>query len=101
MQLVYIPYLSLGQTEEIDIGDVKVWNFDKKASQYISDEKLKQLVQDIIESNIYDGNRVRDIGIISIGEPDFRTLNETEMRMVYEASLLLFLSFPVYPATAH
>lgn len=92
MQMVYMPHIALGNVEEINIGDVKIWNFHKKATAYISDQILREHISEIIKSNIYEDNPITDVGIISIGSIDFRQFSQDELRTVQEASLLLFLS---------
>jgi hypothetical protein len=92
MQLVYIPYLAMNNVDEIDIGNVKVWNFSKSASTYISDTQIRRHVRRIVRSNICRGKIIDDAGIIAIGTIDFRALPAEELNAVYEASLILFLA---------
>lgn len=93
MQIHYFPYLSLGDVEEINFGNVKVWNFEKKVSQYISDQKLREYIESIVYSNIYNGKPIKDVGIISIGNTDFREFTAEERKTADEIRLVLFLSF--------
>lgn len=93
MQIIYFPYLSLGEVDEINFGNVKVWNFDKKASQYITDIKLRAYIQSIIYSNISHNQPIKDVGVISIGAVDFREFNDDEFLIANEVRLAIFLSF--------
>jgi len=93
MQLHYFPYLSLGDVPEIDFGNVKVWNFEKKSAQYITDPKLRDYVETIIYSNLYNGNPIKDVGVVSIENTDFRDFSPEERKTVDETRLVLFLAF--------
>jgi len=54
MQIAYFPYLNLSGIEEISFGDIKIWNFDRKASEYIPDEALRTKVKALLDSNVKD-----------------------------------------------
>ncbi len=93
MQIHYFPYLSLGEVDELNFGNIKVWNFEKKFFQYIEDPKLRDYIESIIYSNIYNGKPIKDVGIISIGDIDFREFTPEERKIADEIRLVLFLSF--------
>lgn len=93
MQIIYFPYISLGEKDEISFGNVKVWNFDKKASEYVPDEKLREYIKSIIYSNVSHNQPIKDVGILSIGEIDFREFTDEEFQTASEVRLVLFLSF--------
>jgi hypothetical protein len=38
--IAYFPYISLKDAPEIDFGFAKVWNFDLKKNDYITDQRL-------------------------------------------------------------
>ena len=52
MQIAYFPYLNMSNIEELIFGDVKVWNFERKAQEYISDEGLRERVKALLYSNV-------------------------------------------------
>lgn len=93
MQIVYFPYLFLGNLDEVGFGDIKVWNFEKKAEEYLPDNGLREHIKKIIFSNISHNQSIKDVGILSIGETDFREFNEGEFAVANEVRLVLFLSF--------
>lgn len=89
--VAYLPYIFLGETEEINFGFGKVWNFDKKKREYIPDVVLRKKLERIL--NVYRSgrDRVGGIGIISLGEIDFRVYSEDERELVRHIRMLLFL----------
>lgn len=93
MQIIYFPYLSLDRQGEINFGDVKVWNFGKKARKYIPDKQLRAYLRKILYSNISHNKKIKDIGVLSIGDTDFRQFNQEEFDTANEIRLILFLSF--------
>jgi hypothetical protein len=92
MQILYFPYLMLGNLDEITYGNVKVWNFRKKADEYIQDEALRQKIKTLLATNKYEGQPIQDMGILSIGEIDFRHATEEEIDTANEIKLMLFLT---------
>jgi hypothetical protein len=92
LQMAYLPYISLASQGEIQIGRVKIWNYSKKAVDYITDISLRQHIDKIIKLNVDRGNPINDIGIVSIDDIDFRQFAKEEMREIHEACTLLFLS---------
>lgn len=92
MQLLYFPYLMLGNLDEITYGNVKVWNFRKKADEYIQDEALRQKIRALLATNKYEGQPIQDMGILSIGDIEFREATQEDMDTANEIKLLLFLT---------
>jgi len=93
VQIVYFPYLKLGKTEEIRFGDIVVWNFGAKKNKYILDKEIRNMVEQLVSSNYIGKKMVKDAGIVSIGETDFRQFDETEIKLINDLKLILFLSF--------
>jgi hypothetical protein len=94
MQIVFFPYMNLNKREEIDFGFLKIWNFNLKGENYITDAKLLSKVTKVLATNQeYFNGPIREIGIVSIGDTDFREYNETEFNLIKEARLILFISF--------
>lgn len=93
MQIVYFPYLFLGNLDEVGFGDIKVWNFEKKAKEYIPDENLRKHIQKIIRSNVSHNQQIKNIGVLSIGQTDFREFSSEELATASEVRLVMFLSF--------
>ena len=93
MQLAYFPYLMLRDFEEIIHGNVKVWNFKKKAMEYIPDEEIRNKVTSLLSINKYGNRVIEDMGILSIGDIDFRQATDEEKAVAKEIKLILFLSW--------
>ncbi len=93
LQLVYMPYISMPLQEDIQIGRVRIWNYSSKANEYIKDDSLRQYINRILELNKDNKKPIANIGIVSIGDIDFRTLNEEELQEIKDARIILFLSF--------
>ncbi len=93
MQLAYFPYLMLRDVEEIIHGNVKVWNFKKKATEYIPDETLRNKIKALLAINKYGNRVVEDMGILSIGDTDFRQATDADLAIAREIKLILFLSW--------
>ena len=93
MQITYFPYLFLDRQSEIGFGDIKVWNFSKKATQYVRDVKLRSYIRKLLYSNISNKKPIKDIGVLSIGDTNFREFNSEELETANEVRLVLFLSF--------
>lgn len=93
MQIIYFPYLALKDKDELDFGDFKIWNFDRKANDYIPDPAIHSYVGKLMASNVTRKQPIKDIGIFSIGAIDFRELNNEELLLANEARLLMFISY--------
>jgi hypothetical protein len=92
-QIVYFPYLCLRDTESLKIGRVEIWNFSKKKEGYISDVNLRQRIENILKMNKVGSQLIDDIGVVSIGDTNFRLFNEQEVEEINIARLILFISF--------
>ncbi len=93
MQIAYFPYLNMLNIEEVIFGDIKVWNFERKAQEYIPDEVLRERVKALLCSNVKNDQPLRGMGVLSIGAIDFRELSFEEIQLASEVRLLLFLAF--------
>lgn len=94
MQIVYFPFIAMGNKQEIDFGFLKIWNFDLMSNTYITDANILSRVSKIMETNhAYFTGPLRGIGVVSIGDTDFRTYNQEERELIKEARLILFISF--------
>jgi hypothetical protein len=92
MQLIYFSHLMLGNIHEITYGNVKVWNFQKKADEYIQDEALRQKIQRFLATNIYAGQAIQDMGILSIGDIEFQEATPEDIDTANEIKLVLFIT---------
>src|SRR5258708_1838061 len=93
MQLIYFPHLMLGNIDELSYGNVKVWNFQRKANEYIPDETLRNKIKALLATNKYGGQSIQDMGILSIGDIDFREATQEDMNIANEIKLVLFLTY--------
>lgn len=93
MQIAYFPYLNMSNIEELTFGEVKVWNFERKAQEYIPDETLRERVKALLSSNVKNDQPLRGMGVLSIGAIDFRELTFEEIQLANEVRLILFLAF--------
>lgn len=93
LQINYFPYLNMVDTAEIAFPElgVKVWNYDLKANDYISDPAIRSQVDLIIKANVGRWYEVKNIGIISVGNIDWRKLTTEELEICREVRLLLFI----------
>ena len=90
---ICIPYLNLNdQHKEFDFGFAKIWNFDAKQNEYIKDSVLLQKLQQTFASYKAHFGIVRGVGIILVGQNDFRELNNEEIKAANDARLILFIS---------
>lgn len=92
MQIVYFPYLHLQELEELPFGNVRVWNFKKKSEQYIADTELRNQITTLMQTNIRGNNPIEDMGILSIGNTDFREFTNEEFKTANEIRLIMFLA---------
>src|SRR5437588_9996933 len=93
MQLIYFPHLMLGNIDELSYGKIKVWNFQKKAAEYIPDETLRNKIKALLATNKYGGKPIQDMGILSIGDIDFQEATQEDMNTANEVKLILFLTY--------
>lgn len=92
--IVYFPYLKMRSVAEVDFGFLKLWNFNLLKDKYIPDEKLRKKVEKML--SVYQEHfigTVKGIGVISIGDTDFRVFNKEEHELIRLVRLILFLSF--------
>ena len=93
MQIFYFPHLQLQDTNEIIIGNVKIWKFSANANNYISNTALREKVKSLLYINTFQGKAIEDIPVISIKNIDFRIFTEAEIKQINDARNLLFLAF--------
>lgn len=95
MHFIYFPYLDLGDEDEIIFSDdLKVWNFDKKASDYISDQQIITKIRQISESTIVKGRPIKKFGVFSLEDANFGTPDSYEkFSKATEMKWLMFISF--------
>lgn len=96
LQVAYLPYISMVSQDEIQVGRVRIWNYSMKTEEYIQDVDLRGYIDNIMGLNVHRGNPIRNIGIVSIGDIDFRPFSEDELHDIYEACIILFLSVLSY-----
>ena len=92
--IVYFPYLTMEDLPEIDFGFLKIWNFDQLKEKYIPNEKIRSKVGKILGMHrAFFVGPLKGIGIVSIGDTDFRVFTDKEKEKIRLAKLILFLSF--------
>ncbi len=79
--------------DEINLGFLRVWNFDKKKDDYIKDEVLKTKLEKIFATHITHHGNVKNIGVIEITGNKFQPFTQKEIELIQEARATLFLSF--------
>ncbi len=97
MQITYMPYLNMGNHEEATILrealGVTIWNYSKKAADYIPDATIRGKVDAFMAANVNEaGEPVEGIGVLSIGAFDLRPYTPEEKSLCAEAALLLFIA---------
>jgi len=95
MQITYLPYLLMDNHEEIiifkDALGITIWNYSKKADEYIADTALRTTIDGLMATNVASkGRPITDMGIISVGNTDFRAYSQEEKALCAETALLLF-----------
>lgn len=98
-----LPYIHLGDVEEIDLGFAKIWNFDRMAETYLPDQALRLQVKKVLNSykNSYPfgikGEKkyepIRGIGVISLGHPTEKEISKEDRQAINDARLIVFCSF--------
>src|SRR5215469_1285926 len=68
-------------------------HFEKKAAEYIPDETLRNKVKALLSINRYGNSAIEDMGIVSIGDTDFRQATAADVAIAREIRLILFLSW--------
>ncbi len=95
-QLVFMPYIAVRGIEVLKIGEVEIWNAEKLGSR-IGDKVVRTRVAALLSMYRQSARkpdkavRIRDIGMVTVGEQDFRELSYAEFEQVQEARYLLFL----------
>lgn len=82
----------MGEVDEIDLGFLKVWNFDRQKTKYIADPALLTKVEKILATHVTQHSNVKGIGIVQIADNDFQPLSDKEVELVQQARAILFLS---------
>jgi len=97
LQVIFFPYLHMGEMEEVDFGFGKIWNFNLKKNDYIHDAAIKDKLEKIFSMYVSGNSTLKwpmsGIGIASIGKIDFREFNEEEVALVKLMQNILFLCF--------
>lgn len=95
MHFIYFPYLDLGDLDEIVFSDdLKVWNFDKKSSDYISNQKVIDKIKQISSSTIVKGRPIKNFGVFFVGDENFGTPeSHKQFGKATEMKWLMFLAF--------
>ena len=92
--IVYFPYLNMGDTDEIDFGFLKIWNFSRLKNERIQDEHIRSHVTTMLEVHRSMNGPMQDIGIVSFGDTGpFSLTQPDQLANIREAKLVLFLSF--------
>jgi hypothetical protein len=97
-QIVYLPYINFGSEAELAVGSVRIWNFDLKKNDYITDPQLRAYVEQLIGTNTTGLTRqgklppLEGIGVVSIGPVDFRPFTASEYAEITRARTALFLA---------
>jgi hypothetical protein len=81
------------RVNEINIGDVKIWNFSEMATQYVTDSAIRNHITRILQSHIHNDKPIKDVCVASIGKMDFRQYKQDEIARILGARLVLFLAF--------
>lgn len=94
MQIIYFPYINLRNHDEVAIPELNavIWNFDRKANDYIPDATTRDKVKRLLAANTRGNEAIENIGVLSMGNTDFRTFSSLEVQALHEIKLLLFLS---------
>jgi len=101
MQVNYIPYLNMKDVNEVNFPDltVKIWNYGLMKNAYITDPDVLARLDTIMGSNVHyvfqgmgtlADEAISDMGIISVGDIDFREYTDSERKLAREARLRLF-----------
>jgi hypothetical protein len=97
-ELVYFPYIALAGVNEIRFGRTRVWN-SRLLEKEIGDEQLRQRVAALLASHRLPptsskraSQPVSDMGVVSVGDSDFRPLSPAHSRETTDARCALFLA---------
>jgi hypothetical protein len=78
--------------DEIDLGFLKVWNFDKKKNDYIKDPIVMAKIEKIFATHITHFGNIRNIGVIEMPQNQFQQHNQKETELINQARAILFLT---------
>ncbi len=70
--------------------NARVWNFAINKDKYITDPGIKSTVEALMATHVYRGKTIEDMGILSIGDIDFRDYSPQEAALCNEIRLILF-----------
>lgn len=90
--IAYMPHLCMGGINEIDFGFLKIWNFTLKKNQYIPDVAVRTHIEKILGTHKSHHASLDNIGVITIGQADFREFNEADFEKIRLARLILFFA---------
>lgn len=91
--VAYLPFIKMLGAKEINFGFGKIWNFDMVGNIYIKDVNVMEKICQILNTHIsLTNNPIRNIGIISIGEANFRSYTEEDLEKVHTIRTILFLA---------
>lgn len=92
VQLVYFPYLSMKDIDSFTFGDIRIWNFERKGKEIVTDPELYKKISALLGVNYEYNRQIKDIGVVAVGELDFRELTSTEMDNIGKAKYTLFIA---------
>lgn len=95
--LVFMPYIGLDGISSIRIGQVRLVNAETFIPT-ISDEAMRNRIRAILNMHRVSGRSagksmpIDGIGILCVGQPDFREFTEAEEQLLRDFRSILFLS---------
>ena len=92
MQIAYFPYIFLGETDHLTVGNVNIWNFGKQGKKLVSDKSLYRHIKRLMNVNYLYNKRIDDIGLLSTENGIFIDFNENTLNDFRATQLLLFIS---------
>jgi len=96
-QIVYFPYLSLGDRDELRLGNLAIWNADRMLNSRIPDKDMRDRVRALLRMNRTAGREAENpavisgMGVVTIGATDFRPFTRAQISRIKEMQLRLFL----------
>lgn len=97
LQIVYFPYLSLSNRDELRFGNLVVWNVDRLLNTRVPDKEMRDRVRALLRMNRTAGREAENpavipgMGVVSIGNTDFRPFTRAQIGRIKEVQLRLFL----------
>lgn len=92
MVIAFFPYLFMREVEEFKFGDISIWNFDRKSSDCISDQTVRDHIARIFSRYQNNGRPVQGIGVVKIGEQSVFENTNAPLTEAKEIQLAAFLS---------